>query len=174
MDRRMSTGIYSSPLMTNRFSCRRSDPAFSLAPFTRSLPMTGSDGKGPKPNQQTGTTCARPPSRRRLPSRPAAPTSTASTTPSTGSDASSTTSCSRSSSAASTPRSRSARSAEPHAVRRRHPGSRHQPADRPHAHPCAVPSRSCRRSPASGSPRRPASAKSSAFTMRSRHGRRPP
>ncbi len=70
-----------------------------------------------------------------------------------------TTSCSRSSSAA--PRSRNARSARPgpragspttsRAVRHRHSGPRHQPAGRPDAVP--APSRSCRRSPASSSPR---------------------
>ncbi len=68
-----------------------------------------------------------------------------------------TTSCSRSSSAA--PRSRNARSARPgagspttsRAVRHRHPSPRHQPAGRPDAVP--APSRSCRRSPASSSPR---------------------
>ncbi len=68
-----------------------------------------------------------------------------------------TTSCSRSSSAAP----RNARSARPEpragspktsrAVRHRHPSSRHQPAGRPDAVP--APSRSCRRSPASSSPR---------------------
>ncbi len=71
-----------------------------------------------------------------------------------------TTSCSRSSSAAP----RNARSARPgpragspttsRAVR--HPSPRHQPAGRPDAVP--APSRSCRRSPASSSPRQPASA----------------
>ncbi len=66
-----------------------------------------------------------------------------------------TTSCSRSSSAAP----RNARSARPgagfpttsRAVRHRHPGPRHQPAGCPDAVP--APSRSCRRSPASSSPR---------------------
>ncbi len=64
-----------------------------------------------------------------------------------------TTSCSRSSSAASTPRNaRSARAGSPTTSRAvRHPGPRHQPAGRPDAVP--APSRSCRRSPASSSPR---------------------
>ncbi len=62
-----------------------------------------------------------------------------------------TTSCSRSSSAA--PRNaRSARPGSPTTSRAvRHPGPRHQPAGRPDAVP--APCRSCRRSPASSSPR---------------------
>ncbi len=109
------------------------------------------------------TTCARPSSRKRL--RPATPAALTSTAPSIGSAASSMTSCSRSSSAA--PRSRNARSARagsPTTSRAvRHPGPRHQPAGRPDAIP--APSRSCRRSPASSSPRQPASAMLSRCVM---------
>ncbi len=86
------------------------------------------------------TTCARPSSRRR--SRPAAPTAPSSAARHRVRGR-----------AASTPRNaRSARAGSPTTSRAvRHSGPRHQPAGRPNA--VLAPSRSCRRSPASSSPR---------------------
>ncbi len=119
--------------------------------------MPGATARARSRTGRWATTCARPSSRKR--SRPATPAAPTSTAPSIRSAASSMTSCSRLSSAA--PRSRNARSARPgpragspttsRAVRHRHPSPRHQPAGRPDAVP--APSRSCRRSPASSSPR---------------------
>ncbi len=111
----------------------------------------GSNGKGPKPNRQMGDNL-----------RKTIVEETVAACDACGADIDGpvdrerrTTSCSRSSSAAP----RNARSARPgagspttsRAVRHRHPGPRHQPAGRPDAVP--APSRSCRRSPASSSPR---------------------
>ncbi len=92
------------------------------------------------------TTCARSSSRRRSrPAMPAAPGT--STAPSIGSAARH-----RVRGRAAPRNARSARAGSPTTSRAvRHPGPRHQPAGRPDAVP--APSRSCRRSPASSSPR---------------------
>ncbi len=129
------------------------EPELRSAAVTDGQERAGSNGKGPKPNRQMGDNL-----------RKTIVEETVAACDACGADIDGpvdrerrTTSCSRSSSAA--PRSRNARSARPEpragspttsrAVR--HPSPRHQPAGRPDAVP--APSRSCRRSPASSSPR---------------------
>ncbi len=125
------------------------EPKLRSAAVTDGQERAGSNGKGPKPNRQMGDNL-----------RKIIVEETVAACDACGADGPvdrerRTTSCSRSSSAA--PRSRNARSARPgspttsRAVRHRHSGPRHQPAGRPNAVP--APSRSCRRSPASSSPR---------------------
>ncbi len=139
------------------------EPELRSAAVTDGRERAGSNGKGPKPNRQMGDNL-----------RKIIVEETVAACDACGTDIDGpidrerrTTSCSRSSSAA--PRSRNGRSARPgspttsRAVRHRHPGPRYQPAGRPDAVP--APSRSCRRSPASSSPRQPASAMLSRCVM---------
>ncbi len=119
------------------------EPELRSAAVTDGQERAGSNG--PKPNQQMGDNL--PSSRRRSRSMLATPAAPTASTPS---------SAARHrvrGRAASTPRNaRSARAGSPTTSRAvRHPSPRHQPAGRPDAVP--APSRSCRRSPASSSPR---------------------